>query len=403
MARNWPKDAFGFQFEALERYSLLGWFASLLLIRLLFRRWPQYRYLCWLLLCAFGFGFLVSLFYRYGVNTIPESRRYALEYELFLLLLAVELIRLGWQSGPRWRKLALAGALALAYYETPNVTRFLAHRYDKWTPIAQEDSPEYHVASALDQLRPQGRVFATGGTRFRLNSWTLVPQIGGVFESGLRSRIPLDVAYQIRTDLGLPAGREAEISIQMLRALAVEYIVIHGRHSAEFYRDFKNPEKFDGVLEKVWEREGDSIYRIPGHRYAHLVLPGELPDIEPRYGHFMPWIAYVEAMRDPKRPALEFSWQSARSARIAGPVPENMHVAVSVTYDENWRAFQDGREIPVEPMVTGLTLLKPRPASYSRIEMRFAPSLQERLCAVVSALALACCLFLCIPRRKAAA
>lgn len=403
MARNWPKDAFGFQFEALERYSLLGWAAALILIRLVFRRFPNQRFLCWLSLCTFGFGYLVALFYRYGVNPIPEARRYALEYEMFLVLLVVEALRLCWIHGPRGRSLAIAGALLVVYQNIPEIYRFVEHRYVKWAPEPHQETPEFRVAAELERLRPSGRVFATGGTRFRLNSWFLVPQIGGVFESGLRSRTPLDVAYQIRTDLGFPEGKQAELSITMLRALAVEYIVIHGRESAEFYRDFKNPEKFEGVLEKVWQERGDSIYKIPGHLYAHLVRPGEIPNIEPRFGYYLPWIDYVGAMMDPSRPELSFNWNSNKSAIVEGSVTQGMHVALSVTYDENWHAYQDGREIPVESMLTGLTLLKPHAAANTRIELRFEPSRQEILCAALSAATLAGCLLALFFRRRTVA
>jgi hypothetical protein len=39
-----------------------------------------------------------------------------------------------------------------------------------------------------------GRVMASGGMRFRLDSWFDIPQVGGGFETGLQDRIPVDLA-----------------------------------------------------------------------------------------------------------------------------------------------------------------------------------------------------------------
>jgi len=46
-------------------------------------------------LAALTAGWIATAFYLGGYDTIPESRRYAIEFELFLALALVEAIRLG--------------------------------------------------------------------------------------------------------------------------------------------------------------------------------------------------------------------------------------------------------------------------------------------------------------------
>ncbi len=390
MAHNWPQDAFGFQFQRMERTAMLAWAAGLLLLRLAFLRFPAHRYLCFLTLCTFGYGLPVMIFYRYGINAFPESRRYALEFELFLLLLFIEILRILWahQHGAA-RFFAKFGVLVLLLNQTPNFTRFVGHRYEKWQPVPRETTTEFRVAQTLDNLRPEGRVFATGGTRFRINSWFPIPQVGGVFETGLKTRLPLIIAYQVRTDLGLAAGREVEESMMLLRAFGVEYIVVHGPNSEEFYRDYKNPRKFEGVLEKVWEEKDDAIYRLSPVRYAHLVRTEEIPTVTIQYGHQKPWYPYVNAMLDPARPELKFRWQNARHATVTGSLPRGMHVAFAIPWDPNFRAYLDGKPIPVHANSTGLMVSEALPADGATLDLRFEPSREELACAGLSLLSLA--------------
>jgi hypothetical protein len=393
MAHNWPQDAFGFQFQRLERLSMLAWALGLLVIRLAFHKLPAHRYACWLLLCAFGYGLPVMLFYRFGISPFPESRRYALEFEFCVLLLSVELFRMLLSlRHPTGRNLARLALLVVLLQQTPSVARFISHRYQKWQLVDAKGTSEFRVASALQNLHPTGRVFASGGTRFRLNSWFPIPQVGGVFETGLKTRLPLIVAYQVRTDLGLAKGREAEESLLLLRAFAVEYIVVHGPDSDEFYRDYRNPRKFEGVLEKVWEEHGDSIYRLQPVRYAHLLKAEEIPAVTIQYGHQQPWYPYVNAMLDAARPELQFRWNNARHATISGSLLQGMHVGFAIPWDPNFRAYLNGAAVPLRANSTGLMVSGALPSNATSLDLRFEPSAEELACAAVSAITAFACL-----------
>jgi hypothetical protein len=378
MALNWPKDAFGYQFQRWEQLAMIAWFLGLVILRLIFWRWGQERHLCWLTLCTVGYGLPVILFYRYGINAFPEARRYALEFEMFLLLLAVEVFRQLFSSRYVWiRRLTAAAALASLLAITPQISRFVSHRYARWVLTDAEDSAEYRVAMALRDLNPQGRVFVTGGSRFRLNSWVLIPQTGGVFETGLKTRFPVEAGYQITTDLGFAKGKEFEQSMLLLRAMAVEYVVVHGPESEEFYKDFKNPTKFDGKLEKVWSAAGDSIYRITPFRYAHLLHPSEVPAMHVLYGHQAPWYPYIAGQLDAARPVLAFQWINARQAFVSGTMEAGMQVAFAIPYDPNWRAYVGGTRVELRKSTTGLMISAPLAARSTAMELRFEPSMQE--------------------------
>ncbi|MEK7407069.1 MAG: hypothetical protein AAB225_18510, partial [Acidobacteriota bacterium] len=387
VAFNWPTDAFAYKMRQQQLLLLGGLLAGLLLLRLLFCLLPRQRYFCFLTLATFGFGYMAMVFYWWGLNTIPESRRYALEFEMFFLLALCELLRLLWRLHPAF-SLPVAAALGWALWPAVvDAGRYVVHSRDL-RPLPKESSVEYQLAHWLEEQRPTGRVFATGGLRFRLNSWFDIQQVGGTFETGLGNRMPVHLAYQIRTGIGSRPEGEGHDAVLQLRALGVEYLVMHGPKSKEHWRDFKNWRKFDGLLEKVYTtgEQADAVYRLPFVSLAHLVEAAELPMHPPLHGYWRFLQPYVAALDDTSRPKLKAVWHGSSQLEIEGPIPNGMLMSVQVNHDAGWQATQDGRRIPIEPDQLGFMLLRPQPASQARIELRYRGTWEQRFMAILSAM-----------------
>ena len=167
---------------------------------------------------------------------------------------------------------------------------------------------------------PQGRVFASGGLRFRLNSWFDLQQVGGGFETGLRNRVPVDLAWSVRAAGNLWPGHETEDTLSKLAALGAGYIVVHGPKSREYYRDFVRPERLAATLQPVFHTEDDTIYALPPRRLAYLVHPDEIPDSDVREHHDA-LTRYVAAIVDTSRPALQSQWIGTSTLAMTGPAP----------------------------------------------------------------------------------
>lgn len=259
IAFNWPADAFNYHLERQQTLLLWGLAAGLIVIRVVFAwLFPKDTFACFVVLNTFGFGWLVLWFYGRGLNTIPESRRYALEFELFLVVALFEYFRLVLR---RPRPVAwfcvLVPAVCLVAAGWNQTRRYTTQGFSARNPVPVEQTIEYRLARKLAELKPEGRVFVSGGLRFRLNSWFPIAQVGGGFESGLKDRTPVVLADRIR------ATASGEEAIRDLRALGVEYVVVHGEGSREHYRDFKHPKKFERLLEVAHREEDDTIYRVP--------------------------------------------------------------------------------------------------------------------------------------------
>lgn len=379
IAFNWPADAFNYQLQVAQ-YQLMAWYViGLIGLWCLLRwlRWPFWE--TFATLAAAAFGYPVMMHYSFGIDMIPESRRYALEFELFLIAALGSFLRFSTYSGNLVRKAcALVAIAAFLAGGSRQIRTYLSQPRSAFSPIPVDQTPEYQAAKWLDERKPQGRVLVSGGLRFRLNSWFDVPQAGGAFESGLRNRTPVHFAYHIRTGIGSKPEMVVTDSLRELKSLGVEYIVIHGSRSAEHYRDYKNPEKFVGVLERVYGDENDVIYRVPFRGLAHPIRPDEEPAAA--FRDFLR--PYVQAIEDTSRPALRTSWLDNNRLRIEGAVPDGMLISLQVTHDPGWKAVSNGRKIPVEKDKLGFIKLR----ASGVVDLEYAGTLEQKGFAFLSAL-----------------
>ena len=255
----------------------------------------------------------------------------------------------------------------------------------RWQPVARESTLEYKLGNWLKQRNPEGRIFATGGLRFRLNAWFDLPQVGGGFESGLRNRMPIDLMYRIRTAATLQRDRREHDTVLMLKTLGVQYVVVHGSNSKEYYRDFVDPERLRD-LQLVYHANDDYIYEMAAPPLAHLVSREEMPlgDAPNR-----PWVLepYVRAMEDPSRPAVRTRWLDPRSLTLEGAVPEGRMMALKVNWEEGWRAAQNGRPVEIERDNLGFMVVHAVPSPAARVELRYEGTREQRVAAVVCVLA----------------
>jgi hypothetical protein len=387
---NWPVDSFAYQLGRQQAWALAGMVAGALIVRWLFRWLHVPFYMCLATLGAFVFGWIATVFYLYGVDTIPESRRYAIEFEFFLALASLEGLRLTLRSPNQTVRMCAfgtGGVLLLA--GLPQLSAYATQGWQKWLPLAPETTIEYQLARWIAQHPPEGRVFASGGLRFRLNSWFDIQQVGGGFETGLRNRVPVDLARDVL------AGGDP---LMALKALGTEYVVVHGPKSREYYRDFVRPERMAATLQSVYHTEDDTIYALPPRPLAHLMRREEIPESDVREHHEV-LAPYVAAMVDPARPALQTRWIGTNTLEMTGPAPPGYLVAIQVNADPGWRATQDGHEIPITQDQLGFVVLHPTPAAATRIELRFRGTIEQRIMAAVSVLAWLACLFALWGRR----
>ena len=248
-------------------------------------------------------------------------------------------------------------------------------------------SPGNHRRISTRGLAPSapgpGRVFATGGLRFRINSWFDVQQIGGGFETGLQDRVPVDIAYHIRVGDGPWRGHEIEETMLELKALGTGYIVVHGPKSREYYRDLFRTERISSTLKPVFHIEDDTVYSLPVRSLAHVLRSDELPSADPVV-HPDTLQRYVAAIEDLSRPLLNLEWHDPNHFTVTGAVPEGNLVELQVSANRGWRATQEGRPVRVDQDRLGFIVLHPAPSPATRLELEYRGTREQRIMAMVS-------------------
>ena len=381
---NWPRDAFGYRFEGKQQMLILACVAGGLLLGW-FLRWQQSQ------AALYGsalylFGFVTTVFYATGINVIPESRRYAPEFSLFLFLtLGAVLSSLHIRSRRTSIALGVAAAALILVGGRCQLWSVLSGEHRRLASIPSESTVECRIARWLTGRQPRGRVFVSGGTRFRWNAWTSIPQVGGVFESGLENRIPLDLIYQIRTALGSEPSQAGRDALVQLQALGVEYLVIHGSGSREHYQDFGDADRMKPLLEAVYQDNADVVYRVPFRALAHAVRHDEI--VSAYHGGAPRTIdRFASAVVDQGRPSLDVRFDSNERLSIRGDVRAHQPVAVLISQHAGWRAFQCGRNIPIRRDALGFMSVLPWCDS-ADIVLMYSAGVEQRIVAGVSALA----------------
>jgi hypothetical protein len=218
---------------------------------------------------------------------------------------------------------------------------------------------------------------ATGSVRFWYNAWHDLPQLGGGSEQGTMN-LNSNIAYSHVT-----AHETPDVPIAWLQAMGTEALIVHDATSAEIYHDYVKPEKFEGVLEKLYDdRAGNRIYRVP-RRYSHLarvvdsrrIRAFPVPEVE------LPWeqlLTYVDTIeRGPDSP-VSFERLDLRRIRIRTRLRPGESLLVQETFDPNWKAYAGGRPVPVVEDVLGFQIVDAGPGEHD-ILLQFETPLENRL------------------------
>lgn len=189
---------------------------------------------------------------------------------------------------------------------------------------------------ALEKIISSGqRVFVSGSTVFWLDAVNDISQVRGGRDEVATNLHWDDASYQLRED------SDPEKSKMWLSAMGVQYILVHGNSSAEYYHDFKDPTKWPEVGKLVWEDKGDLIYEI-GSPQAWVV------DLEKLYSKKLSLEKYSAAR---KRPVADYKWVDTDKIEIkSGVISSGEGIVIAVSYDRRWKASNRGVRISKDPM-----------------------------------------------------
>jgi hypothetical protein len=294
--------------------------------------------------CIFVAGatlaFSVEVFGQYGFHfrVWGEPMRFVLELDMAMVLMIVEILRIV-ASRQRWVVVVLAVigfAFSFPYVSAP---------WSVYVPDPNwRDRIEYRMSNWLADELPGSRVFTSGSVSFWQSAWRDVAQVGGASDQGMQNLLPAVARYQIMV------GDDAERDILWLQAFGADALVVNGPGSREIYHSIKMPEKYQGKLSVLYQKDGDVVYRIPRRTgLARIVNEQEvarLPAIPFSNEDRSQLQAYVDAIERVPEEAL-MKRRSIDEIDVEATAGAGQSVSVQVSFDPGWSAWVDGRATPI--------------------------------------------------------
>ena len=290
---------------------------------------------------------------------VPQPERYHLEMEMALVILAALIAQRAMKRLPHRVKIGAMVVLSLVLIVPLKIYRRYARTF-LVTTVQIEQTSEWKTADWLNKHWSGERVLMPGSTMFWLPVFGDVPQLGGGVDQA-------ETDYELRVArYGITAGEGphwGEWSVLWLKALGVQAVGVSGPGSTEVYKPYRDPKKFEGLLEPLWRDGGDVIYRV-GKAHASLarVVPrGSLVARTPENGADVdPLRGYVAALEDPAMPEARVTWSSEHEARITGDMSGGQVISLQMAWHPGWHASSGGRAIPIERDALGLMTIDAR-------------------------------------------
>jgi hypothetical protein len=357
----WSTDSF----TALSAVAL-GW----AVVWTVLRRATDDRWLRFFVLFALLTSSIPLLDAYANRHFLPQAGRYQPEMEIAIALALVFALRPAAERLPRGVRIALACLLLSIAGE-----QVVRHRRYAKDVIASHDMTraiEYRVAQWMNQNVPGQRVMVPGSIAQWFNVWSRNPQLSGGSYSTTPNQSQQKAMAEILT------SPEAATSILWLKAFGVQAVTVSGPQSTEFWKPYRNPKKFDGLLPLLWREDDVTIYKKVPQRTLSLahVIPPAVSTLE----------AYVAALDDPSAPVAEMNWDGFRRATIRTVAHTDQVVSIQTTYHPGWHARANNRPVEIRRDELGFLRIRPECEGPCEIELNYDGGWEYKPCRLLSAL-----------------
>ncbi|HJT88787.1 MAG TPA: hypothetical protein VJ732_13050 [Bryobacteraceae bacterium] len=351
------------------------------------RRWTSDWRLQFFALLAYLTSSVPLTFTYLHRQFLPQPSRYKLEMEFALALLLVFGLR-------RWfaaRRRPLQAALVFLLLALAGEQIIAFRQFSKYHFAARDvtGTIEYRAALWAERNLPGVRVMMPGTLAKWTNAFTGIEQFSGSSWSKAANQVQQRGLAAVYWGGSTPE-EDARVSLAWLEAFGVGAVAVSGPNSREYWKPYKHPGKFQGVLPVLWSEDDVTIYRVPQRTesLAHVVPAEAVVRQEPRGpADIAPLGPYVRALEDPALPPTRFAWEGRNRMRIQATLSPGEALSIQETYDSGWHAAANGLATPVERDGLGLIVLHPACQGACEVQLDYIGGGELRVCRYASLLA----------------
>jgi hypothetical protein len=327
--------------------------------------------------CAVFFSLNVLGNYYFNFRISGEPLRLAPELDLVLILLGATILRWMWN-----RKGALqwtAGIVALLSFATAGgYVRHAWHMFPLWPNY--QDRIEYKISEWVSTNLPDARTMPAGSVRFWFDAWHDLPQLGGGSDQGMVNGLTDQAQWEINL------APKPEASILWMKCLGVDATYVSDKNSQEMFKDTTYPNKYDGVLEVIFDdHAGNRIFRIP-RRYpvrARIVVTERLNALhKPRANDDVEYLqAYADVIEKGPEACVTLVHQGPDWMQLHAELAPGQSVVVQESYDPAWHAWlawPSDKPLPIRKDAMGFMAID-APAGSQNIRLAFVTPLENQI------------------------
>jgi hypothetical protein len=300
---------------------------------------------------ALCFSCIVIGHYYLGFRVVGEPHRFVPELDLVLILGGVEGLRWLSNHGKPWTRV-LAAVIVIGAFATAG--QYVNHPWSVFIPDMNFRSRiEYRLSDWLSKNMPGARIFVTGSLRFWYNVWHDGAQVGGGSDQGITNQILALAQTQVTSD------DKTWRDMPWLKAMGADAIFVPGPESEVIYHEYKAPAKFDRALPIIYnDGKGDVIYKVPRKYSSHarIVRTTEFENLAPiPYSHYLieQLNEYVKNVEEGPDGEVDMRREAPETIVLRASLIEGESLVVQESYDPAWRAYCQGRPVPIRKDAAG--------------------------------------------------
>jgi hypothetical protein len=322
-------------------------------------RWTSSNVLRFLALLTFLVSAPPLVDFYLHQRILPQPERYKLEMDALIPLLLVFGLRSWFNRLPVGVRavlltavLAVAGSQLVWYRTTANYL---------FRPTSLDQTVEARASQWVAQNLPGVRVAMPGSIAMWADTFGEIPQFAGGSWSIAYNRMQ-QVGWQAQLGASDSREQDANISLAWLKAFGVGAVGVSSLQSAEYWKGFKHPDKFEGLLPVLWRSDGVTLYRVPVERpsLAHVIPSSAVVRSPPRDpADIAPMKPYLDAIDDPALPAAPMTWEGRNRIHVHTTISPGQALSLQISFHRGWHATANGRRVLVQRDALHLTWLEP--------------------------------------------
>jgi hypothetical protein len=178
-------------------------------------------------------------------------------------------------------------------------------------------------------------------------------------------------------------AKDGPDSAMWLRILGVRAVVVSGKDGRDVYKEnWRDPDKYRGVLPELWRNGGDVIYDVPSRSDSLVhVVPASA----------VMWRAPVNmvdlldarkldaALADPALPAIPVQPVNDSAFRVSGTLRPEQDFMMQMSYHPGWHATVNSAPAAIRADGVGFMIVEPRCDGPCSVEMSYDGGLEMHI------------------------